>query len=418
MAYNPDNPNASSPAVLYVVAAVGPPSDDLLEAYYSCDYGFTHILQIFTGQRDPDATGKIGQFNVYCAPPRGQVGKCHTVYGQIVTLSLARTLRAGLEQLPHLLPKGDANRDAALDIARNLGQIARDNWQNAHHGESVHAPVKAAKGKSKAKAPAARNGKNVIKAIDAAAGKGKQMSQVKANPTAAAEPEEPVHIPYDEYCAITYATAGLQPRLIKLIGFIQPNTPPTIDYAWLRFLGRFEVSKFPFAVTMGMVGPDPVVFERWCIFSRTWKLENLEPINMTERGECMIYRAGFLLEEECVGLAKRKTLAQDSATFQFDAADDDGDVEVVSSSPVASSSQSRSGPGSSSSRASVNTRRTASSQGGSSGAAPSASGSSGKRRRSHTDDREVGSSTRPFRPTFLEEEEARWEHYNEEDFEG
>ncbi|KAJ7845873.1 hypothetical protein B0H14DRAFT_2584513 [Mycena olivaceomarginata] len=356
---------------------------------------------IFTGQRDPDATGKIGQFNVYCAPPRGQVGKCHTVYGQIVTLSLARTLRAGLEQLPHLLPKGDANRDAALDIARNLGQIARDNWQNAHHGESVHAPVKAAKGKSKAKAPAARNGKNVIKAIDAAAGKGKQMSQVKANPTAAAEPEEPSLA-----------------RLIKLIGFIQPNTPPTIDYAWLRFLGRFEVSKFPFAVTMGMVGPDPVVFERWCIFSRTWKLENLEPINMTERGECMIYRAGFLLEEECVGLAKRKTLAQDSATFQFDAADDDGDVEVVSSSPVASSSQSRSGPGSSSSRASVNTRRTASSQGGSSGAAPSASGSSGKRRRSHTDDREVGSSTRPFRPTFLEEEEARWEHYNEEDFEG
>lgn len=36
------------------------------------------------------------------------------------------------------------------------------------------------------------------------------MSQVKANPTAAAEAEEPVRIPYDEYCAITYATAGLQ----------------------------------------------------------------------------------------------------------------------------------------------------------------------------------------------------------------
>jgi hypothetical protein len=72
-------------------------------------------------------------------------------------LSLVRTLRAGLDQLPHLLPKGDANRDgkllkchtcdatnwagvtiAALDIARNLGQIARDNWQNAHHGKSVH----------------------------------------------------------------------------------------------------------------------------------------------------------------------------------------------------------------------------------------------------------------------------------------
>lgn len=105
-------------------------------------------------------------------------------------------------------------------------------------------------------------------------------------------------------------------RLIKLIGFVQPNTPPTIDYAWLRFLGRFEVSKFPFAVTIGMIGPDPVVFKRWCIFSRTWKLENLEPINMTERGECMIYRAGFLLEEECVGLATQKTLAQDSATFR------------------------------------------------------------------------------------------------------
>ncbi|KAJ7840672.1 hypothetical protein B0H14DRAFT_3457881 [Mycena olivaceomarginata] len=254
----------------------------------SCDEAHSrpfldYFPQIFTGAAvDPDATGKIGQFNVYCAAAPGTSWQmpyclrpdCHVDIGP----HAAR--RSG--PLPHLLPKGDANRDAALDIARNLGQIARDNWQNAHPGESVHWDVSSS---SKAKASAARNGKNVIKATDAACrGRASRMSQVKANPTAAAEAEEPVHIPYDEYCAITYATAGLQPRLIKLIGFIQPNTPPTIDYAWLRFLGRFEVSKFPFAVIDGeWLGPDPVVFECWCIFSRTWKLENLEPINMTER---------------------------------------------------------------------------------------------------------------------------------------
>jgi hypothetical protein len=118
MAYNPDNPNASSPAVLYVVAAVGPPSDDLLEAYYSCDYGFTHILQIFTGQRDPDATGKIGQFNVYV----GILFRCESTFVSC-TWRIVRCAPGTSWQMPYCL-RPDCHVVIGPHAARRSGPTA------------------------------------------------------------------------------------------------------------------------------------------------------------------------------------------------------------------------------------------------------------------------------------------------------
>ncbi|KAJ7185124.1 hypothetical protein B0H12DRAFT_1246757 [Mycena haematopus] len=149
-----------------------------------------------------------------------------------------------------------------------------------------------------------------------------------------------------------------------------------------------------------MTGPDCMVFERWCIFSRTWKLENLEPINMTERGDTMVYRAGSLLEAECPGLVERKASAQESATFQFD---DDVNGPVASSSQASSSR--RAGP---------------SSQGASSTLASSSQASvngSGAGKRRCSESWEEGPSSRPFNFKSMENEQEEWEEYNAEDYE-
>jgi hypothetical protein len=65
MAYNPDDPDSATPAVLFLVEAIGPPSDELLEKFRNCDFGFRHLLQIFTGGKKQGAIGRTAQYSVY-----------------------------------------------------------------------------------------------------------------------------------------------------------------------------------------------------------------------------------------------------------------------------------------------------------------------------------------------------------------
>lgn len=67
------------------------------------------------------------------------------------------------------------------------------------------------------------------------------------------------------------------------------------------------------AARVKAVGADAILFERYCVFTDTWKPETLEPINMTERGDYMLYRAAFLTEDECPQLATWKEKVKISA---------------------------------------------------------------------------------------------------------
>ncbi|KAJ6545756.1 hypothetical protein B0H19DRAFT_1076016 [Mycena capillaripes] len=408
MAYNPDDPDKSSPLVLYLVKAVGPPPQDLLDS--ACEYGFRHTLQIFTGEKTR-GPARVGQYSVYCNRPNAQIGRadrCKTLYGPMVDRELAKVLVQGIEQLKRLLEEGIEDEKQA---AKTLGLAAKMAWETAGHlpvDERAHGapPQKKVRGR---KAATPVKGKYKDKSTDDNAKK-KQKPKAKS----AEESEAETDIEYDKYSALAYDTAHNETRDVRIVVFNKAAVNPQKSRVWVRFLGGFDFSACRISQRVNATGPNPIPFERYCVFTQTWKPETLEPINITERGHYMLYRAAFLTEDDCPGLAKLKATVQGAATF---APDDDGDgddasnggdddVEIVSSSFLLDDDDDDDVQF-------VSKGRTpASSQSASTSGATSSS--SGSFKRKHPEFVE-GSSKRPRIGQWLEEERKKYKDFSDDE---
>ncbi|KAJ7092211.1 hypothetical protein C8R44DRAFT_750324 [Mycena epipterygia] len=167
---------------------------------------------------------------------------------------------------------------------------------------------------------------------------------------------------YDLYSPLAYATKGLL-----------TNQRPRIHRVLIRFDGSFDFASLRIASEIQVVaarGQPRLLFERYCVFARDFKPEDLKPINLTERGDFMLYSDAAFTDARCPGIQGWKTKVENSATYKcHNNADDSGDdVEIVSASFPQPPSSAQPGP-SSGSGSSQNTSPTT-------GAGASGSGSS------------------------------------------
>ncbi|KAJ6559584.1 hypothetical protein B0H19DRAFT_1260295 [Mycena capillaripes] len=402
MAYNPDDPDKSSPLVLYLVKAVGPPprTSSILPANT-----VSAIVCRSSPARRP--TGLPAWANTASTPnaQSGQADRCKTLYGPMVDRELAKVLVQGIEQLKRLLEEGVEDEKQA---AKTLGLAAKIEWERAHgappqkkvRGRKAATPVKGKSNQEK--------GKPKDKYPD---GNAKKQRKPKNKSAAAAEESEAeTDIEYDKYSALAYDTIHNETRDVRIVVFNKAAVNPHKSRVWVRFLGGFNFSACRIAQRVNAIGPNPIPFERYCVFTQTWKPDTLEPINITERGHYILYRAAFLTEEDCSGLAKLKATVQRAAPFAPDddgdgddvsnggdddveivsssfLLDDDDDVQFVSKGPTPASSQSVSTSG-------------------------ATSGSSGSFRRKHPEFVE-GSSKRPRIGQWLEEERKKYRDFSD-----
>lgn len=150
---------------------------------------------------------------------------------------------------------------------------------------------------------------------------------------------------YDDYSPLAYDTAGvrckyhlinyllvsahmLSARTITIIVFDKPNSKPKTSSALLRLPGRFELSFLKIADEIGVNHREPnnIAYDRYCVFTQQWEPEDLKPINMTGRGNYMLYRASSVLEDSCLEIAELKTKVQDSA--------DSGTSSLITCAPI------------------------------------------------------------------------------------
>ncbi|KAF8183520.1 hypothetical protein K438DRAFT_1766809 [Mycena galopus ATCC 62051] len=297
MAYNPDDPDASSPRVLLLAEAV-PPSLKLRDC---SEFGFHHELTVFTNTRK-SGQARLAQWTAKCVVPRSQrkhTSGCKQAHSHLLSDEHVDFLFECMDELDKLIENGVEDEKAT---ARRLGREARKKWNQLQEDSQDEDVPRAAKGKAKAHR-------------SATSGEGKAKRKRKGKSAAAAESSQSENeIEIDEYSALVYATAHQEVRVVQIIVFNKPNAKPLKVDVNVRFPGHFEFSKLKIAELVGAVGAAPVPFERYCVFSQGWKQETLEAINLTERGNYMLYRWAFLAENDCPGIAQWMAKVQASAT--------------------------------------------------------------------------------------------------------
>ncbi|KAJ7023944.1 hypothetical protein C8F04DRAFT_1270856 [Mycena alexandri] len=320
MSYDPDNPMASSVHVLFLVAAVGPPPPKFVAATLKrCQtYKRMHLLQMHTDRKNHNKPESVGRYNSHCPQPTG-AGHCHGQWSPPLNPVFAQALEQGMQDLPRGIskPEAMARGRAALDAWNNTRGVLTDDDEDQEAPPLKRARV------SKPKAHVVPVDElEVDEPPRASAGKPKGKGKGKA---AAAENRDADELPeYDRYSALVFDIPQLPTRLINIIVFNKADSKPKTSKALLRLVGRFELSYFRIADEMRIKEPAPnnIAYERYCIFTRQWEAENLEPINMIGRGQYMLYRAGCVLEDSCPGIAELKAKVQESADSEII---DDGD---------------------------------------------------------------------------------------------
>ncbi|KAF8174187.1 hypothetical protein K438DRAFT_1771784 [Mycena galopus ATCC 62051] len=336
MAHNPDDPDASSRRVLLLAEAV-PPSLKLRDF---SKFGFHHELTVFTNTRK-SGWALLAQWTAK------------------ISTQIRFELQTGPQSLAH-----DEHIDFLFECLDELDKLIENGVEVTLiplEKPKPHRSATSSKGKAKRK----RKGKSATTAESS-------HSENKI----------------DEYSALVYTTAHQEDRVVQII---KPNAKPLKVDVSVRFPGHFEFSKLKIAELVGAVGAAPVPFERYCVFSQGWKQEMLEAINLTERGDYMLYSWAFLAENNCPGIAQWTAKVQASATC---ANSSDDDVQIVSetraessSSQTASTSRTASAAGSSRKRT-----RPSSSQTASTSQSASTAGPSRKRKRAESSQQPANSS--------------------------
>ncbi|KAF8152729.1 hypothetical protein K438DRAFT_2079376 [Mycena galopus ATCC 62051] len=211
-------------------------------------------------------------------------------------------------------------RQDKIQIAIEMGTTAQHAWMATAGllGERpVAEPTAIAanpKGKAKATAPTA--------------------TKPKAKTKDAPQEPAPLKVEYDRWSKLVYATDGMPTRMITLIFYERANATPTFGSAFLRFLGCFYLCDLGIAQRVHAVnGRRSVPYERYSVFERAFiPTDPNEPINMSDRGSYLLYKAASLREGECPKIADWKATAQASAALALDSDDSDEEGDFHSDS--------------------------------------------------------------------------------------
>ncbi|KAJ7140629.1 hypothetical protein C8R44DRAFT_726365 [Mycena epipterygia] len=243
----------STPAVLYLVAAIGPPPPELVR----CNYGYKHTFNIFSSQQNRAqgrGQARLGHWTAYCKTgSKLTINRCIPPSIPMPDPERCATLLAGMEELKARLKEERPIKIDAQTMATQMGRSARMAWEVTRAALNVEAdeddngaplrkkartesaPVangngtigvhRSGKGKSKATAPRAKQAQD-----DAAPtrGKGKGKAIVPRAKKAQDMPVVPVFLvdEYDQYSALAYATVGMPTRIVTLIVYNQAHTKP------------------------------------------------------------------------------------------------------------------------------------------------------------------------------------------------
>ncbi|KAJ7027280.1 hypothetical protein C8F04DRAFT_1189715 [Mycena alexandri] len=324
MSYNPANPEASSVYVLYLVAAVGPPPQKFLDTIleYCKPFGQKHLLQMHTNRRLKNKPGSVGRYNIFCKPTG--LGKCRPDWSPLLDPVFAEALAQGMREFLPNISKAQATI---------LGTAARDAWlrtRNLVAGDDGIQDVQDVPAPKRAHVPKPRKS-NAVPAKDLGNG---PLAANASKPKHSDKTSDADELPeYDDYSPLVYNTSGVPARTTRIIVFDKPNSKPKTSLVLLRQPGRFELSFFKIAAQMQITHPEPntVTYDRYCVFTQQWEPEDLNPINMSGRGDYMLYRASAMLEDSCLEIAELKIKVQDSADSEVvnDDQSEDSDDDYI-----------------------------------------------------------------------------------------
>ncbi|KAJ7743479.1 hypothetical protein DFH07DRAFT_964114 [Mycena maculata] len=305
-AYDLKKPLNSSVTAVYLVAAVG----GIPEALTTCIFKFAHKIQIYSALKT-HATLRIGNCTAQC--PRSD-GRCNPPDDKrFQPPERCQALAKGIEEVKaRTLGKSRAEAHA---IANEMGLEAKLAWEATQE--------------------VLGNGAGVAKT---AGGQPKQKPKGKAALNVAPEPQ--LVDEYDDYSALVYATHGQPTRVVTLVIYHTAGTPPTLYVVFLRCLTAFEFGYFRIAKTVKAVGLDhPVGFQRYSVFRNSFVPETLQPIDITSRGEYMLYKDRTLPDRDCPDIDEWKKKVHNSAAGEpdhhlptDDEDEDEDEVVIVSSS--------------------------------------------------------------------------------------
>ncbi|KAJ7906992.1 hypothetical protein B0H13DRAFT_2332854 [Mycena leptocephala] len=367
-----------------------------------CPHGFFHVQSAYQAAKCDSDPARFGQYTTTCIPPKDATAaqkklKCRTEYGPLPSKELQDLLRPQLAKVKadkRKAPVARPKKKTALQIALNAvvaaftdafpdgvrkplthekGQKIDDALSilNAFYEAPTSAPS-AKKGKPKADiAGPSKNGKSKVvdnegsTSPETRKGKSKAVDNEESTSSGAASlraltrrkfsEDEAAYIQADEYDSDIYDIEPTERKSlwasVKIVIFNTADQDPLVQDVRLRSKSNFNFKYFNLAKAVNAVPDgdnDPekcAKFLRYSLSKMRFTADRvLGTLNLTGRGNTVIYRAESLSHQQCPGLDKWINRACSSAfpdgypwVDDLDEDDDDDDDFALDypSTPIA-----------------------------------------------------------------------------------